>query len=73
MDQWHVLQFLLEHVLHPDEADENSPPELLKLHAEISFLTLLPLHSGHVTWSLPNTRHSNSFLQSSQMYSYIGI
>ncbi len=45
----------------------------LNEHADISFLILLLLHSGQSGVSPPNTRASNCLLQSSQVYSYIGI
>jgi hypothetical protein len=45
----------------------------LKEHADINFFALLLLHLGHSGVSPPNTRASNPLLQSSHIYSYIGI
>ena len=65
--------------LHADEeaevlAGSEGLEELdLKEHIDINFFTLLLLQSGHSGVSPPNTRVSKLLLQSSHIYSYIGI
>jgi hypothetical protein len=70
------LQVLQEDELHevqpePDETCLSTP---LIPKVENFFLMFLELQPGHVTFGLaPATSFSNSFLQSRQVYSNIGI
>jgi hypothetical protein len=49
-------------------------PDLLKKpQADMSRSTFSQLHLGQQGFSFPKTRHSKSWLQASQWYSYIGM
>jgi hypothetical protein len=49
-------------------------PDLLrKPQADMRRSTFSPLHLGQDGFSLPKTRHSKSWLQPSQWYSYMGM
>ena len=67
------------HPLHAEEEAEllGASPGVeefdLKEQADINFFILVLWHLGHSGVSLPNTRASNPLLQSSHIYSYIGI
>jgi hypothetical protein len=65
-----VEQLVAVHPLQEDEAALDLtvcpwPPLLEKLQADMSLLTLSPLHDGQFGCSLPKTRDSKQLLQSS--------